>query len=153
MREHPRIMDTAVEIIEIAFVLLPIVLALFFALKKPTQIRTWVAWVIGASANAIVALGLLLKRLTSTCLDTPPACAPSQILVYRIPGIVSTCSECRTPPASSIASYLNSLALPLQATTAIICVMTSFYVTARFIIWAKRVLTPSSSNTHVGSSH
>lgn len=139
-------MSPSTEALEIIAAIAPVVFVVPLIVKKPGQIAAWVVAVLGTSAIALLALGLLLKRLTASCIDPVPNCAPPTTVAHRIPGLVSRCYECSVESPSGILITLNQLAVPIQAGVAALCVVISFVTTIRFVVWAKRVLTPPSAS-------
>jgi hypothetical protein len=139
-------MNLTVELIENTIAMVPALLALLLVWKQPRQIASWVAWVLGTSAIAVIAMGLLLMRLTSTCPDAIPTCQAPSAVVHRMPGIFKSCVQCGAEPQSGLAVSLNQFALPLQAGVAIICILVSFVTTLRFILWARKTLSANRSD-------
>jgi len=133
-------MDLSVELAENLIALAPALVAILFVWKKPERIAGWVVWVLGTATIAVIAMGLLLQRLTATCPHPVPSCPESARSVVRIPGMFSSCFSCSAEPVSDIALTLNQIAIPLQAAGAILCILISFLTTIRFVLWAKRTL-------------
>jgi len=133
-------MDLFPEIIEVIFAILPGLLAVVVASRTPKKVYGWAAWVLGSSILGIVALGLLLKRLTAGCPMPVPQCQPPQVVVKRIPGIIAKCYQCANEPLSELPQQLNEIALPIQGIAAALCLLVSFYTVIRFVFWARRVL-------------
>ena len=138
-------MNLSVELAENLIALAPALLAILLVWKKPDRIAGWVAWVLGSATIAVIAMGLLLQRLTATCPDPAPSCPESERSVARIPGIFKSCFSCSADPVSDITLTLNQIAIPLQAGGAVLCIIVSFLTTIRFVLWAKRML---ASATH-----
>jgi hypothetical protein len=133
-------MNVVPEIVEILLALLPGLVAIIIAVRTPKKVYGWAAWVLGSSILGIVALGLLLKRLTAGCPMPVPQCQPPQIVVKRVPGIISECYHCANEPLSELPQKLNEIALPIQGIAAALCLLVSFYTVIRFVFWARRVL-------------
>jgi hypothetical protein len=140
-------MNLTVELLENAIAISPAALALMLVWKQPRQIGGWVTWVLSTSAIAVVAMGLLLRRLTSTCPEAIPICEAPSVLVHRMPGIFQSCVQCGAELPGGLALSLNQFALPLQAGVAIICILVSFVTTLRFILWARKALSSTRSNS------
>lgn len=128
------------ELLENIIAVLPGAIALLLILRVPKKIYGWAIWVLGSSILGIIALGFLLKRLTAGCPMPVPQCAPDQIVLKRIPGIISKCYDCASSPTGDLVAKLNEIALPIQAISAVICVLISFYTVMRFVFWARGVL-------------
>lgn len=133
-------MSVLTELLENVIAIIPALLALLLVCKKPHQIRGWAVWVVGSSAVAVLALGLLLKRLTAVCSEPIPTCEAPATVVYRIPGIFSSCVQCSGETSSQLAIILNQFALPLQAGVGVVCIVISFVITIRFVLWARTLL-------------
>jgi hypothetical protein len=141
-------MNLTIELLENAIAIVPAALALLLVWKRPRQIASWVAWVLGTSAIAVMAMGLLLKRLTSACPDVIPTCEAPSVAVHRMPGIFRSCVQCGAEPLEGgLAISLNQFALPLQAGVAALCILISFVTTIRFILWARKSLSPTRSDS------
>ncbi|MFN4894797.1 MAG: hypothetical protein ACK5GN_09070 [Pseudomonadota bacterium] len=143
------------EIIENLVAIAPAIVAAPLIWKKPRQVSGWAISLIGSSAIAIIALGLLLKRLTAVCSGLIPSCVAaaqnttaqnitahdtSNQLIHRIPGIFTDCVHCGLAASTQLVVFLNQLALPLQAGTAIVCIAISSFTTIRFVLWARKTL-------------
>ena len=133
-------MELFPEIVETIIALVPGLLAIALALRTPRKVYGWAAWVLGSSILGVMALGLLLKRLTSGCPMPVPECSPPLVVVKRIPGLLSQCYQCGNEPFSDLPLKLNELALPIQGVSAVLCLLLSFYTMIRFVFWARRVL-------------
>ncbi len=133
-------MNLTIELLENLIALGPAAISLLLVCRQPSQIASWVLWVLGTSAIAVVALGLLLKRLTSTCPDSIPLCESPLVVMHRIPGIFNSCVQCGSEPATGVSRSLNQFAMPLQAGVAAVCILISFTTTIRFIVWASKAL-------------
>jgi hypothetical protein len=132
-------MNLSSEIAETVFALIPGLCAIVIAVRTPKKVYGWAFWVLGSSVLGVIALGLLLKRLTAGCPMRVPQCQTPQVVVKRIPGILSDCYQCANDSLSELPQKLNELALPIQGISAALCVLLSFYTVIRFVFWARRV--------------
>jgi hypothetical protein len=133
-------MSIWIEGIELAAAALPAVLSFLLVRRRVTHIRGWFIQVIGTAFIAVIALGLLLMRLTRHCASLEVQCTPPLQLMARSPGLFSTCQWCAEPGSSQLSEQLNRWTIDLQAVSAAASVLLSSFIIIRFLVWARRTL-------------
>jgi hypothetical protein len=133
-------MPLARELFEVFVAIIPPLIAVALLTIRSRRSGVWFIKVVGTSAVSILALGLLLMRLTNECASEVVPCAPPTIPFERVPGIFRSCSICISEGSSAMLQILNKWTLDIQAVSTAICVLVSSFTIMNFMIWAKRTL-------------
>jgi hypothetical protein len=128
------------EIIEIIVAISPAVFSILLIRKPASHIRSWFIKVVGTAFLAVVAVGMLLMRLTTACISMETQCVAPAQSVPRSPGVFRTCHMCMESAITPVAELLNRRAIDLQALSACSCVLISSFIIIRFMMWARRIL-------------
>lgn len=128
------------EIVEILGALLPAVGAVSLTFVQATKSGQWFVKVIGTAVLSVIALGMLLMRLTSSCTPVELGCALPYVSLERAPGLFGVCQSCTTPGEKYWAQLLNQATIHIQAASTGVCVLVSSFTIIRFMLWTKKTL-------------
>jgi hypothetical protein len=137
-------MTLGIEFLEILAAVTPALVALVLSLRRATHPSSWFVVLLGSAFLAVLSVGLLLSRLVAQCGEIVTACSDGLVAKPRIAGVFARCYSCHSADESLwLATLLNGWSIPIQAASAIVCVIASVIATVRFVIWTKRLLRSS----------
>lgn len=142
-------MSLGIEFLELAVSTTPAIAAALLARRAPISIGRWFISVLGTATLAVVSIGLLLMRLTASCLPQEVTCPSPSLLAPRVPGIFKACQICTTPSTHRISELINERSVDIQALATALCVAISVVTIVRFMVWARKAL---SAKDRTGSS-
>lgn len=143
-------MALLIELGEFLIAIFPVVIAMALMRSKNASPTGWMFKIIGSTFLALLQIGLLLRRLTATCEESPPLqCDSLALQRERIPGIFDFCRYCaestkvqKTPISESFSVFLNQISLPVHAIGAIITLLISLFITISFIRAFRATMSP-----------
>ena len=136
-------MRLLLEIWELLFAVMPVILCAAIVLTPAKKIAGWTFQVLASATVAVLSMGFLLMRLTRPCSTSQLQCSDGLVPVMRLGSPFGTCEVCAASAAPNILTHINAWSVEIQGISATLCLIGSTAMIIRFVLWARKVFAAS----------